>query len=345
MLDEEGFKKLLSAGSIASRVKDELRNIVRPGIRIRDLAEAVERKIFEYGGSPAFPVNISIDSIAAHYTPTPFDNSVLPESGLVKIDFGVHIDGFIVDTAYTIDLDDSYRILVEASQEALDRALSIIRPGVPLRDVGKVVQQVARKFDVKPIRNLSGHRIDRYNLHAGESVPNYNDLLTPWRFKDNSIYAVDPFITTGAGMVSEGKEVTIYALKSGKLKGLRGDEVSLVRYIIKEYKTLPFCSRWLSDRFRNADEIVKGLYSRKVFRGYPVLVEVKRKPEYGGDVVFESYEDLEKMYVSGRLHPLDLKESIAQALIEILEPVRRYFEGNKRARENLEIVRQAKITR
>ncbi len=293
MLSEEDFRRLLAAGDIARRIKRELGKIAKPGARVRDIAEAIEARIRDLGGSPAFPVNISIGSTAAHYTPTVSDNSVLPESGLVKIDFGVHIDGMIVDTAYTVDLDDTYRVLVEAAREALDRALSIVKPGVALREVGKVVQQVARKYEVKPIKNLSGHRIDRYNLHAGESVPNYNDLLTPWRFKDNSIYAIEPFMTTGAGMVSEDKTVTIYALKSGKLKGLRSSEIEVVKHIISEYKTLPFCERWLSNRFRDAGKILDSLYRRKFLRGYPVLTEVSGSPVsqaedtvviYGGEV-------------------------------------------------------------
>ena len=272
-LAEQEFEKYREAGRIAKRVKEEAQKLVSSGRPVLETAVKIEEIIRSLGGEPAFPVNISIGSIAAHYTPTYSDKSLFPERGLVKIDFGVHIDGYIVDTAFTVDLGGDYKIIMDAAREALEKALSRVLPGVSFRDVGRVVEETAKRYSLKPVRNLSGHRIDRYKIHAGESIPNYSEALIPWRFREGGVYAIEPFITSGAGLVSEGRLVTIYSVKKTKIKSSE-EETRVLREAIARFKGLPFCSRWLADLGGDIDTVLENLRSKGALHPYPVLVEV-----------------------------------------------------------------------
>ncbi|HWQ17974.1 MAG TPA: type II methionyl aminopeptidase [Sulfolobales archaeon] len=272
-LAEQEFEKYREAGKIAKRVKEEAQKLVSSGRPVVETAVKIEEIIRSLGGEPAFPVNISIGSVAAHYTPTYSDKSLFPERGLVKIDFGVHIDGYIVDTAFTVDLGGDYKIIMDAAREALEKALSRVLPGVSFRDVGRVVEETAKRYSLKPVRNLSGHRIDRYKIHAGESIPNYSEALIPWRFREGGVYAIEPFITSGAGLVSEGRLVTIYSVKKTKVKS-SGEEARVLREAIARFKGLPFCSRWLADLGGDIDTVLENLRSKGALHPYPVLVEV-----------------------------------------------------------------------
>lgn len=272
-LTEEEFKRYLEAGRIAVKVKEEIPRISVPGARVLDVAERIESLIRYYGGEPAFPVNISIGSVAAHYTPTIEDRTTFPEEGLAKVDFGVHVDGYIVDTAITIDLGGSYSAILNAAREALEKALQRVAPGISFREVGRVVEETAKRYSLKPVRNLSGHRIDRYRIHAGESIPNYPESLVPWKFRDGGVYAIEPFITNGVGLVSEEKLVTIYSVKKSKIKASE-DEERVLREASTRFRGLPFCARWLSDSGENIEEILERLRGRGALHPYPVLTEI-----------------------------------------------------------------------
>ncbi|MEM2202898.1 MAG: type II methionyl aminopeptidase [Sulfolobales archaeon] len=272
-LAEQEFEKYREAGRIAKSVKEEAQKLVSSGRSVLETAVKIEEIIRSLGGEPAFPVNISIGSVAAHYTPTYSDKSLFPEKGLVKIDFGVHVDGYIVDTAFTIDLGGDYRVIMDAAKEALEKALSRVSPGVSFRDVGRIVEETAKRYSLKPVRNLSGHRIDRYKIHAGESIPNYQEALIPWRFREGGVYAIEPFITSGAGLVSEGRLITIYSVKKTKVKSSE-EEARVLREAIARFKGLPFCSRWLADLGGDIDAVLESLRSKGALHPYPVLVEV-----------------------------------------------------------------------
>ncbi len=277
-MDEEEVKNYIRAGEIAARVRDFAEKIVKPGMKILDLAELVEKKIVELGGKPAFPCNISINQEAAHRTPIIGDELIVPENSVVKIDLGVHVDGYIADTAVTVSFNPKYEPLLNAVGEALDKALKIVSPGVKFSEVGKIVEDTLRSHGYKPIKNLSGHSLDRFIIHAGESIPNYYERISFSRFKPNRAYAIEPFGTDGKGFVVESDTITIYALwKTGKVKGLTLDEKKLFNTIRERFKTLPFTERWLQDIFeRDVERLRKTmgkLLSKKIIFGYPILVE------------------------------------------------------------------------
>lgn len=271
-MTEEEFKKYLEAGRIAARAKEEAAKLVAPGKMVLDVAEAVEAFIRSLGGEPAFPVNISLGSVAAHYTPTIRDPSVFPERGLAKIDLGVHVDGYIVDTAITIDLGGDLEILARAAREALEEALPRISPGSPFREVGRAVEAVAKRYSLNVVRNLSGHRIERFKIHAGESIPNYPETLSPWRFREGGVYAVEPFITNGAGIVAEEKISTIYTVKKAKARDR--EEEKILREALARFKGLPFCGRWLSHLGDRVEKILEELAGKGALHRYPVLTEI-----------------------------------------------------------------------
>jgi methionyl aminopeptidase len=276
-VDEEVISKYLKAGDIAWRVKQFLYSYVKPGMKLLELANTTENMIRELGGEPAFPINISINSIAAHKTPLLDEvDSAITEDDVVKIDIGVHVDGYIADTAITLCYNDKLNNLVEASKEALEKSLKVINEGVRFSAVGKVIEETAKKYGFKPIRNLGGHSLDRYVIHAGDVIPNYGDVMQLGKFRRGMAYAIEPFISTGNGYVVEGSEVSIYALSKTKFKGLTTQEVHVVNYILSRFKTLPFCERWFSELGFSLNDLRTILYSLKLknmLREYPVLIE------------------------------------------------------------------------
>ncbi len=273
----------VKAGEIAKKVKADVSRWVKPGVRLVELAELIENRIRELGGMPAFPVNISVNEVAAHKTPLIDEELRIPEDSIVKVDIGVHVEGFIADTAVTLSFSDRYEDLIEANKEALSKAISTVSPGRKFSEIGSVVEKVARRSGFKVIKNLSGHSLGRYRIHAGEVIPNHRDPFTLGRFKTGRAYAIEPFLTlsSGRGYVTEVKgNVQIYALRRETAKGLTEEEAQLIEKIVTKFKTLPFCERWLRDvkplgRLR---KLLNSLVSKGILIAYPVLVEVSKSP-------------------------------------------------------------------
>ena len=277
-------EKILKAGKIASEVKKYARTIVKSGIPLYEIAEKIEEKIKEKGGKPAFPVNLSIDNIAAHYTPSNDDKT--PAKGLLKIDLGVHIDGWIADTAFSIDLDNNEenKKLIEASEKALQNALKIAKKDCSLNEIGKTISDAIESSGFSPIINLSGHSMEKYRLHSGITVPNIEDNKN-LKLKEG-LYAIEPFATTGSGRVHDGKLSGIYELKNEK--NVRSPIArEILEFIIKEYGTLPFCSRNLIKKFGTKALFgLKQLESNGNLHSYAQLVEI------GGSKVSQAEETI-----------------------------------------------------
>ncbi|MEM3658109.1 MAG: type II methionyl aminopeptidase [Candidatus Hadarchaeum sp.] len=288
------MKKYTAAGEIAKRVKRDSRKWVREGEPLLDLCEKIERRIVELGGAPAFPCNICIDEIAAHFTPPPGFAGRIPNEGLVKIDFGVHVDGYIVDTAFTIPLSPRDREIVEVAEESLLKISEMLRAGIKISQVGEIVEKFASSKGFKVIRNLTGHQIDRFNLHTGFSIPNIRILGTE-KFRKDMVVAIEPFITIadGSGEVGEIEETYIYRFKYLSMN-YTSESGPLVKKLHNSFKTLPFCERWVINQFRevNRDSIKRALeHYRKNLMFYPVLVEKNRKKVAQAEDTFLVLED------------------------------------------------------
>ena len=278
-MEEEYVTYYVKAGEIAFRVKDYVRRYVKPGMKLVDIANSVESLIRDLGGEPAFPLNISINYVAAHRTALADDPEVIPEDSVVKVDIGVHVNGYIADTAITLVFNDKYLEMAEVNKEALYRALRSLKPGMRFSDLGGIIEGIVRRRRFKVIKNLTGHSLGRYLIHAGEVVPNYRDPLALGRFRVGRAYAIEPFVTNGKGYVREVRtEIQIYALKSHDIsaKELSNDEALLISYIKERFRTLPFCERWLvsviSDLGR-LRRLLESLSSKGFLFKYPVLVE------------------------------------------------------------------------
>ncbi|MBI2452325.1 type II methionyl aminopeptidase [Candidatus Pacearchaeota archaeon] len=271
----EGFEKLKKAGEIAKQAKLYAREIIKTGMPLLEIAEKIEAKILELGGNMAFPVNLSINEIAAHSTPAFNDLEIA--RGLLKVDIGVHIDGFIADTAISLDLEDSEenKKLIESAQTALKKAVEKIHFGIKLREIGKEIEKTILSFGFQPVRNLSGHAITPYLLHSGINIPNH-DNFQEYEL-EKGIYAIEPFSTPGVGQVINGKLSGIYVLeKDGSVRDPFAREI--LKFIKETYQTLPFCSRWLCKKFGSRALIaLKRIEEANLVHHYAQLIEKERK--------------------------------------------------------------------
>ncbi|ADC66601.1 methionine aminopeptidase, type II [Ferroglobus placidus DSM 10642] len=261
------IEKHEKAGEILRKVREEVKEKVKPGVKLLEVAEFVENRIRELGAEPAFPCNISINSDAAHCTPKKNDERTFKEGDLVKIDIGAHVDGYIADTAFTIDLGDN-EDLVKAAEEALKRAIEVVEAGVSTSEIGRVIEETVKEFGFKPVINLTGHGFLPYVAHAPPTIYNYG-IEKGVKLEEGTVIAIEPFVTDGVGKVAERSEVEIYSLL--KQKPVRGRIEREILKEIEKYKTLPFAKRWLT----KAPEIILAkLVREKILRSYPVLTEI-----------------------------------------------------------------------
>ncbi|MFA5108358.1 MAG: type II methionyl aminopeptidase [Candidatus Micrarchaeia archaeon] len=270
----ENFKK---AGSIAKAIRADVRHLVNPGESAFDIAESIEKMIFDAGARPGFPVNISINEYAAHYTPPSEGSILIGEKDVVKVDFGVSVDGCVADNAITLDLSGEQGKLLEASDEALKAAVAAIKPGVGNGEIGAIIEEKIKSYGFKPIENLTGHMLEPYNLHAGADVPNIK-MDSDYSFEEGDVFAIEPFATNGVGRVVDTPEVEIYSVVSdGKLR-MRSSRDLLLK-LVNRYLTLPFARRWLSSEFKSKLVLgasIKELLGAGCLHPYPVLREANK---------------------------------------------------------------------
>ena len=278
--DEETLEKFRLSGKILRETREEIKNFVREDMPIIDICEKAEKTIMDKGGKPAFPCNVSINEIAAHYTSPPNDNRRIPRKSIVKVDIGVHVDGYLTDTAVTICFNPEYKSLVDTAEQALKTAINSIHPEMSTSKLGAIIEKTIKSHGFKPISNLTGHQVGRYLVHAGTSLPNVAQLSFS-KIKLGEVYAIEPFVTLpdAVGRVEDGEEATIFRfLKSKSLKNPYAKQ--LLKHIEENFRTLPFAERWLQGIVpkEHHREAFRELLSSKALMGYPIFVEVSRKP-------------------------------------------------------------------
>jgi methionyl aminopeptidase len=275
-VSKEEIEKYIAAGNIAKQVKEYAKTIIKKNVPLLEIANKIDEKILALNAKPAFPVNLSINEIAAHSTPSPNDTTLA--HGLLKFDVGVHIDGYVADTAFSLDLEnsDENKKLIESSEKALKDAINSFNLNTPLNIIGMAVQDAISSMGFNPIINLSGHSLAQYELHSGITIPNHsNSASTPI---SPGAYAIEPFATSGHGQVKDGKPSGIYILEGeGNVRDSFAREV--LQFIKEEYQTLPFCSRWLHKKFGSRALIaLKRIEDAGILHHYPQLIEKDRKP-------------------------------------------------------------------
>ncbi len=258
-MNETIHEHYIQAGKIAGKVRREAESRIKEDIPLIEVAEYVEERIIDLGGNLAFPCNISLNEVASHYTPDD-NNACFRKGDVVKIDIGVHIEGFIADTATTVEIGTkNHSMLIRATQEALFKAIFSIRDNVNTRTIGKMIEYTIKQYGFSPLRDLTGHSLEQYKLHAGVTIPNYRSLFGQ-KIRKDMVFAIEPFATYGKGDIKHGRS-HIFAVNPGtKTKSLQKFR--------DKFGVLPFAKRWVPNV---KIEDLKGL------REYSELIEAEGK--------------------------------------------------------------------
>ena len=279
-MNDDIYEKYKLAGKIANEARTYGINLIKPGARFEDIANKVELKILESKAGLAFPVNISVNEIAAHYSPVTNDKKVINKGDIVKLDLGSHIDGYIADTAVTVEVEtNNYEDMIKASSDALDIAIKMIKPGIKLFEVGKDIQKTIESLGFKPIDNLTGHSMEKYTLHAGMSVPNVFDKSHNSMPKIGDVFAIEPFATDGLGHVKAGGGSNIYLCKkSYNPRLVRNRQIKNAYDRLKNsFNTLPFAHRWADKIFtENSNGLLRKFCFLGLITHYPQLIESRK---------------------------------------------------------------------
>jgi len=266
-LSAEKYEKHREAGEILAQVRAEAAERVEVGASHLAVAEYAEERIRELGGEPAFPVNISVDNEAAHATPSPDDDATFGEE-MVNLDIGVHVDGWLADTAVTVDLS-GHDELAAASAEALDAALEVVEAGVHTGEIGAAIEEVIDGYGFNPVVNLTGHGLGHWEQHVAPNIPN-RSVTQGVELEAGQVVALEPFATDGSGKVSEGADEEIYALEHERSVRDRSAR-QVLEQVTEQFRTLPFARRWLDAP--RAEMALRRLTTQDVVHGYPVLQE------------------------------------------------------------------------
>jgi len=269
-MDEKAVESYEKAGKIAKETLAWGVKLVKPGVSYLEVADKIEARITEAGAGLPFPTNISVNDIAAHYVPKANDKSVFTKEDVVKVDIGVHIDGYIADTAYTVDLTGEYGDMLAANQTALDTALDMVAPGVSVASIGEAVQDAITGAGYKPIENLTGHEIKQNELHAGLSIPNIK-VPYDWQIEEGMAMAIEPFATDGAGHVIESPSPEIFSVQQPRPVRMR--EARMLLKTLAERGELPFAARWYAKKFSplKLSLILNQLKQAEILHAYPPL--------------------------------------------------------------------------
>ncbi|MCL5430613.1 MAG: type II methionyl aminopeptidase [Candidatus Marsarchaeota archaeon] len=273
-MEEIDIKTTREVGSFSYKALLMARDMVKPGAKLLDVAQKVESFVKDNGFGCAFPINLSVNEEAAHYTPTLSDEKVFGENDIVKVDFGVAKDGILGDCAVTVDLSEENAKLVDASKKALENAIATIRHGVAVKEIGKVIEDTIESMGFSPIRNLGGHLVKVHELHSDIFVPNYyngDDTV----LEEGMTVAIEPFATSGnRDLIVESDVCEIYGF-AGEGLVRSPDSRKVLKEISEKYGSEPFAVRWLSNVISDKFKLylaIRDLLRSGSIQQYPMLV-------------------------------------------------------------------------
>lgn len=268
----ENIENWRKAGRIAAQALQYGATLITKGALLRDVCDAVDKRIIELGAKPAWPTQVGCDAVAAHFTPDPDDDTAFDRQ-LVCLDVGAHIAGCIGDNALTVDLSGEYADLVKASKDAFEAARKVVAIGAKVKDISAAIQEAIIAAGFAPVKNLSGHTISPYVIHDAPTIPNVDTNLKTELVK-GQVIAIEPFATTGAGMVDEAERANLFALWNRKpVRSPYAREV--LQFVEQEYQNLPFTTRWLASKFGlgKTNLALRELNQAGALHRYPPLVE------------------------------------------------------------------------
>lgn len=272
-MEPEIIEKYKKAGKIAAEVLAYGKGLIKKDASLLDVTEKTEAKILELGAKPAFPVQMSLNHVAAHSCPEE-DDKIIFSDQVVCLDVGVHIDGYIGDNACTVDLSGEHGDLVKASREALEEAIKVVKVGATLGEIGRAIHDAIVKYGFSPVRNLSGHGLDRFTQHTKPSIPNF-DTGDKTTIEKDMVFAIEPFASTGAGIVQDSGVGSVFALINKK--PVRSPITREVLKEIDSYEELPFTKRWLTKKFgAKANFALRELLQNGIIKDYKPLADANK---------------------------------------------------------------------
>ncbi len=281
------MESYIQAGKIVSDIRSEASKMIKDGTLVIDLVEYVESEILKRGAEIAFPCNVSINEFAAHYTSPANDKTLIHAGDMVKLDLGAMVDGYIADSAVTIlacgNMDENYtqdeinlhEEIIEASAAGLEAAIATVRAGVEVAKIGAAVHEAISEYNLNPIFNLTGHSLEQNNLHAGISIPNY-DNHDGYKLDEGQAIAIEPFATNGEGIVNDAPGHYIFAYMANKPFRMKSTQ-KVLKYIQTNNPYVPFSGRWITDEFgeRRGNIALKQLSEAMAIYPYSPLREKK----------------------------------------------------------------------
>jgi methionyl aminopeptidase len=272
-VDEHALECFRRAGRIAAECREWARAHIAPGVEVRWVLETIEAMIRERGAAPGFPAQSSRNNVAAHYCSAPDDTMTYAEGDCVKVDIGVHVDGYIADTAASVDLsaDGRWAPLVKASADALAAAIATVAPGVSVGDLGAAIETTILAAGYNPVRNLTGHGLARWKVHTAPQIPNHAER-SGVRLKSGMVFAIEPFACTGRGYIEEKGRAEVFMMVRPPLRA-KGLDRALLKDI-ESWRGLPIARRYFTghDPEKVEDAIAKLSRQGSLVR-YPPLVE------------------------------------------------------------------------
>ncbi len=278
------IQEYIKAGKAVIAAKKLASRIIKPGVSFLEIANKCENEIYNNGCELAFPINMSLNEIAAHYSPPIDDTTVVPEKGLLKIDLGSHCNGFIADSAITINLDEDPKLqnYIDAAEEGLEAAIENFKPGVKLYELGEAIADKILARGLRPVTNLGGHELKQFNLHAGPFIPNYRERAHDTVLAPGDAYACEPFTTSGIGKVVNGKQSYIFRFLKRVKKNMPYDEMGYMNKIEKATLNLPFSPRLLENKNVLPKDKIKRIIDtflrKKILDQYRILIERTGEP-------------------------------------------------------------------
>ncbi|PAV84893.1 hypothetical protein WR25_25205 [Diploscapter pachys] len=257
---EEMYEDYRRSAEAHRQVRQYVRSWIKPGMKMIDICERLEaasRRLIKENmleAGLAFPTGCSLNHCAAHYTPNAGDTTVLNWG---DIDYGIHVRGRLIDSAFTMHFDPRFDPLVEAVKASTNAGIKEAGIDARLGEIGEVIEEVmtsheveldGRTYTVKPIRNLNGHSIGQYRVHGGKTVPIVKGGDST-KMEENEVYAIETFGSTGKGYVHDDMETSHYMrnfdLIDEKIPIRLARSKGLLNLIEKHFGTLAFCRRWV----------------------------------------------------------------------------------------------------
>jgi len=289
----EVVDKYKASAEIANRVLLKVIENIQPGKKVVEICSFGDKLIEDsltnlwtkFKRGVAFPTCISINNCVGHNSPLPNDNQIINDGDLVKIDLGVHIDGFISTTAHTMIAGQTGpekvvtgRIadVVCAAYFAAECALRLLRPGKTNKDVTEIISKVSDIFKCKPLEGVLSHQMKRFVIDANKVIINKTDLenqVETITFETNEVYGLDIVMSTGEGKAKETEsKTTVYKRAVDQNYSLKMKNSRYVySEIVKRFGTLPFTLRALDEK-RGRHGITE-LVKHDLVQPYPVLYE------------------------------------------------------------------------